>query len=109
MFQQQRDESLFDTGIDRVHEIVYTLLTQKGVFHTKIHYSYSQLTCWFSRGPFVYEKFVREEVLADGFVARSPDTNHAGRTSPLGSLEIKINPWCWLREYRRVNPDQKIF
>jgi hypothetical protein len=44
LFQQQRVESLFDTAIDRVHEIVYALLTRKGVFHTKIHYSSSQLT-----------------------------------------------------------------
>lgn len=46
LFQQQRVESLFDnTSIDRVHEVVLALLIRKGVFHTKIHYSSSQLTC----------------------------------------------------------------
>ena len=36
LFQQQRIESLFDTSIERVHEIVRLLLTQKGVFHAKM-------------------------------------------------------------------------
>lgn len=45
LFQQQRVESLCDSSIDRLHEIVRALLTHKGVFHTKVHYSSSQLTC----------------------------------------------------------------
>jgi hypothetical protein len=88
LFQQQRVESIFDTAIDRVHAIAQTLLTQKGVFHTKIHYSSSQLTCWFASDPFVYEKFVREEVLADGFLQRFPDADLAGRTPLLGGPEL---------------------
>lgn len=64
LFQQQRGESLFDTSIDRVHEIVHALFTRKGVFHAKIHYSSSQLTCWFAR----------EEVLDDGFLDRFETT-----------------------------------
>jgi len=35
---------LFDTSIDRLQRIVLALLTRKGVFHTNIHYSSSQLT-----------------------------------------------------------------
>ena len=89
LFQQQRIESIFDASIDRVHEITRTLLTQKGVFHTKIHYSSNQLTCWFASDPFCYEKFVREEVLADGFLERFPNTDHAGRTSLLHDPEIE--------------------
>jgi len=45
LFQQSRVESLFDGQIDRVHEIVEALLTTKGAFHVKVHYSSSQLTC----------------------------------------------------------------
>lgn len=88
LFQQQRTESLFDTSIDRVHEITRNLMTQKGVFHTKIHYSSNQLTCWYARDPFCYEKFVREEVLADGFLDRFPNTDHAGRTPLLDGRAI---------------------
>jgi len=83
LFEQQRIESMFDTSIDRLHQIVSVLLAQKGVFHTKIHYSSSQLTCWFARDPFCYEKWVREEVLEEGFLDRFPDTDHAGRVPVL--------------------------
>ncbi len=89
LFQQERVESLFDTSIDRVHAVVRALLTRKGVFHTKIHYSSSQLTCWFARDPFCYEKFVREEVLDSGFLDRFPDADYAGRTPVIGSEEIE--------------------
>lgn len=88
LFQQSRAQSLFDDRIDEVHGIVQALLTRKGVFHAKIHYSSSQLTCWFARDPFCYEKFVREEVLAPGFLDRFPDSGHAGRTSLIGAEEI---------------------
>lgn len=98
LFQQQRAESLFDEAIDHVHEVVHTLLTRKGVFHTKIHYSSSQLTCWFASDPFCYQKFVREEVLADSFVERFPDSNHAGRRRLITDSEIHRI----LREFKRL-------
>jgi hypothetical protein len=98
LFQQRRVESLFDSGIDRVHEIVRALLEHKGVFHTKIHYSSSQLTCWFAQDPFVYEKYVREEVLAPGFVERFPDADHAGRVSLIDGPEIALI----LDEFKRL-------
>jgi hypothetical protein len=106
LFQQQRVESLFDTAIDSVHEIVQTLLIRKGVFHTKIHYSSSQLTCWFAKDPFVYEKFVREEVLSDGFLGRFSDADHAGRTPLLGGLELTRI----FKEFRRLRlSDETIY
>jgi hypothetical protein len=98
LFNQTRTESLFDASIDRVHEIVRTLLVRKGVFHIKVHYSSSQLTCWFARDPFCYEKFVREEVLADGFVDRFPDADHAGRVSMIDEAGIVR----LLEEFRRL-------
>jgi len=72
-----------------MHEIVHTVLTRKGVFHAKINYSSSQLTCWFARDPFCYEKFVREEVLADGFIDGFPDADHAGRTPVIDARDIE--------------------
>ena len=106
LFQQQRVESLFDTSIDRVHDIVTALFMRKGMFHTKIHYSSSQLTCWFARDPFVYEKFVREEVLADGFPDRFPDSDYAGRTPVIDATDIKRI----LGEFRRLRlTDQTIY
>lgn len=106
LFQQQRAESLFDTSIDRVHEIVIALFARKGVFHAKIHYSSSQLTAWFARDPFCYEKFVREEVLADGFVDRFPDSDYAGRIPLIGGPEVARI----LGEFRRLRlTDQTVY
>jgi len=98
LFDQKRVESLFDASIDRVHAIVRRLLTRKGVFHAKIHYSSSQLTCWFARDPFCYEKFVREEVLADDFLDRFPDADHAGRVPVIDEAHIVR----LLDEFRRL-------
>ncbi|MFZ1775366.1 MAG: hypothetical protein WAT78_15615 [Rhizobiaceae bacterium] len=89
LFNQTRANSLFDAEIDRVHEIVGVLLARKGVFHAKIHYSSSQLTCWFARDPFCYEKFVREEVLADGFAGRFADSDYAGRTAVIDKPQVE--------------------
>jgi hypothetical protein len=85
LFEQQRVESLFDKSIGRIHDIVRALLTRKGVFHIKIHYSSSQLTCWFARDPFCYKKFLREEVLVDGFLNRFPDADYTGHKPVLES------------------------
>ena len=38
LFQQSRVDSLFDSEIDRIHEIVNALLSRKGAFHVKVHY-----------------------------------------------------------------------
>jgi hypothetical protein len=74
LFQQSRVESLFDTQLNRIHAIVRELLSTKGAFHVKIHYSSSQLTCWFCDDAFRYRVFVREEVLAPGFIDQFRDT-----------------------------------
>jgi hypothetical protein len=106
LFEQQRIESVFDTSIDQLHDIVCTLLAHKGVFHTKIHYSSSQLTCWFARDPFCYEKFVREEVFDEGFLDRFPDTDHAGRRPVLSANDIQR----LVGEFKRLRlTDQTIY
>ncbi len=73
LFQQTRVTSLFDEQIDRIHDIVQELLTHKGAFHVKIHYSSSQLTCWFSDDAYRYRVYVREEVLDPGFIEQFTD------------------------------------
>jgi len=98
LFDQSRIESLFDGSVDRVHDIVRSLLTRKGVFHAKIHYSSSQLTCWFAKDPFCYEKFVREEPLDAGFLDRFPDSDHAGRIPVIDEVQIGL----LLDEFRRL-------
>jgi hypothetical protein len=84
LFQQSRVESLFDSELDRIHDIVQQLLTRKGAFHVKAHYSSSQLTCWFSDDAYRYRVYVREEVLAPGFIDQFRD-------APLDHLQPVID------------------
>lgn len=106
LFEQQRTQSLFDESMDRVHEVVVGLLTRKGVFHVKIHYSSSQLTCWFASDPFCYEKFVRETVLEPGFLDRFPNSDYAGRVPLLSATDIRR----LLGEFKRLRlKDETIY
>ncbi len=98
LFQQERAESLFDHNIDYLHQVVLRLFIEKGMFHTKIHYSSSQLTCWFARDPFCYEKFVREEIFDGSFLERFPDGGYAGREPLIQGPEITLI----LNEFRRL-------
>jgi hypothetical protein len=106
LFQQSRVESLFDADLERIHAIVRDLLISKGVFHVKIHYSSSQLTCWFCDDAYRYRVFVREEVLAPGFIEPFRDTR-LDHLQPVISEE-DIN--TILGEFRRLRTtDETIY
>ncbi|MGB5474610.1 MAG: hypothetical protein WBQ78_14195 [Gammaproteobacteria bacterium] len=106
LFQQSRIESLFDSDIDRIHDIVHALLTKKGAFHVKMHYSSSQLTCWFADDAFRYRVYVKEEVLADGFLDQFPD-NSIDHLQPVIDAE---DTTAILKEFRRLRTtDQTIY
>lgn len=68
LFEQQREVSLFDQRIDELMAVVENFLTLRGVFHAKIHFSSTQLTCWFYNDPYRYRVFVGEEIFAPGFM-----------------------------------------
>lgn len=68
VFQQCRAESLFDRNVDRLLVAVEELLTTRGVFHAKIHFSSNQLTCWLYSDPYRYRVFVGEEIFRPGFM-----------------------------------------
>ena len=106
LFQQSRVESLFDSELDRIHDIVQQLLTRKGAFHVKAHYSSSQLTCWFSDDAYRYRVYVREEVLAPGFIDQFRD-------APLDHLQPVIDvdaTTAILAEFRRLRTtDETIY
>ncbi len=106
LFQQCRIESLFDTGLNRIHEIVYALLTLKGAFHVKIHYSSSQLTCWFADDAYRYRVFVMEEVLGAKFLTQFRDCK-IDHLQPLIDTE---NILAILKEFKRLrSTDQTIY
>lgn len=54
LFSQQRNHSLMDQQIDRVHDIVRALMSQHGVFHFKLHYSSARVTLWLYDQPHHY-------------------------------------------------------
>ena len=91
LFQQERVESLFDAEIDKLHDVVSQLFSCKGMFHSKIHYSSSQLTCWFASDPFCYEKFVREEVFEEFRRLRLTDETVYLRNGAINVINGMIN------------------
>ena len=54
VFQQERIESQMDAKLDDIFPVVYELMTQHGVFHSKFHFSSSLLTIWLASDPFTY-------------------------------------------------------
>lgn len=106
LFQQTRCQSQFDDELERIHSIVYQLLEHKGAFHVKLHYSSSQLTCWFSDDAFRYRVFVKEEVLAPGFIEQFRDSK-IDHLQPLISAEDVIDI---LSEFHRLRTtDETIY
>ncbi len=54
VFQQHRFASMLDEKIDEVLPVLEELMTQNGVFHSKIHFSSSRCTLWFIDDPYRY-------------------------------------------------------
>jgi len=102
LFQQQRVESLFDAHIEQLHSLVVELLTNKGIFHAKLHYSSSQLTCWSCDDPYRYRVFVHEEVIGGTLLEELPDQPLRDllkqRPALLGRAEIETA----LEEFKRL-------
>ena len=54
LFSQQRAESLMDQRIDDVIALMNELITERGVFHGKFHFSSSRCSIWLVDDPYVY-------------------------------------------------------
>ncbi|MBF0471459.1 MAG: PDC sensor domain-containing protein [Gammaproteobacteria bacterium] len=63
LFKQSRFESLLDADIDKVLPVVEELMIDRGVFHSKIHFSSSRLTLWHVDDPFRYRLLNIEQLL----------------------------------------------
>ena len=103
LFSQQRVDSLFDQQIDRVHAIVQSLLTRKGAFHVKIHYSSSQLTCWFCDDAYRYRVYVSDEVLGGDFLEHFPDLSLTHLKPLLHAADVPVI----LKEFKRLRLTDK--
>ncbi|MCB1800693.1 MAG: hypothetical protein KDI82_03295 [Gammaproteobacteria bacterium] len=98
LFEQHRVQSLFDEHLDHLVWVMEQLLIRKGAFHAKVHFSSSQLTCWFHDDPFNYRVYVREEVIVPGFLESLPDLSYEGRQPRIGANRIMPV----LQEFKRL-------
>lgn len=63
LFQQQRVSSAMDQKIEQVHGIINNLMTKRGIFHAKLHYSSSRATLWPYETPYEYKLHVLDEII----------------------------------------------
>jgi hypothetical protein len=63
VFFQQRAESMIDKHLDEVLPIISELITQRGVFHAKLHFSSSRATIWLVDDPFSYRIINFDELI----------------------------------------------
>ncbi len=54
VFQQTRNESAMDRALDTVVGVMEELMTDRGVFHGKLHFSSSRATVWLYDDPYRY-------------------------------------------------------
>jgi hypothetical protein len=64
LFEQTRVESLMDQNIDLILTVMEELVTQSGVFHSKLHFSSSRATIWLVADPYCY-RILAYEALVD--------------------------------------------
>ncbi len=62
LFQQQRVDSVVDQRLSDVLILMHELLTERGVFHGKLHFSSNRATVWLTDDPFHYRLLSLEEL-----------------------------------------------
>ncbi|MCG7963880.1 MAG: hypothetical protein N0C86_00230 [Candidatus Thiodiazotropha taylori] len=72
LFMQQRVQSRLDEHIDSVHETVYDLMTEHGIFHCKIHFSSGRCSFWDMDDPYSYHIHGVEEIIDPDIVLAYP-------------------------------------
>jgi hypothetical protein len=80
VFTQTRVDSRMDLALDRVLPLVNELMTEYGVFHSKLHFSSSRATFWLMDDPWSY-RIVGMDDLLDPYIClaypRTPYTERA--------------------------------
>lgn len=79
LFQQQRVQSGFDRRIDEALDRLTLMITDYGVFHTKILFSSSRCSMWFYDDPYQYQLLDLEEVLDDDLLLAYPERSYPER------------------------------
>lgn len=69
LFMQSRTHSRMDEAIDDVLTITEELISKRGIFHAKLHFSSSRATLWLYDDPYHYRVHVIDELLSDALLA----------------------------------------
>ena len=81
LFLQQRVQSDFDQSVDQAFDRLELLITDYGVFHTKILFSSSRCSVWFYDDPFQYQLLDLNEVLDDDLLLAYPERPYPERAT----------------------------
>jgi len=73
VFQQCRIDSMLDKKIDQVLPVIEELVTENGVFHSKIHFSSSRCTLWSIDDPYRYRILPYEALVDPDIVLAYPN------------------------------------
>lgn len=72
VFMQQRAHSLLEQHIDEVLELFEVLMTEHGVFHSKIHFSSGRCSIWLMDDPYSYQIISVDEIVNPDFCLAYP-------------------------------------
>jgi hypothetical protein len=78
LFYQQRVESLMDSRIDEVLDLMHELILAHGAFHAKLHFSSSRATLWLLDDPYRYRVLDYEDLSEPGICLAYPRRDYSG-------------------------------
>lgn len=79
LFQQQRVQSKFDKKVDKAFDRLELMITDYGVFHSKILFSSSRFSLWFYDDPYQYQLLDLGEILDDDLLLAYPERAYPDR------------------------------
>lgn len=79
LFQQERVKSEFDRIVDAVLDRLTMMITDYGVFHTKILFSSSRCSLWFYDDPYQYQLLNLTELMDDDLLLAYPESDYPAR------------------------------
>jgi len=98
LFQQQRVESLMDTRIDEVLDLVTELVAAHGVFHAKLHFSSSRATLWLMDDPYRFRILDIEDLTDPAICLAYPQRPYPdGAAIPLEQVQRVFHTFRELR------------
>jgi hypothetical protein len=99
LFQQCRAESAMDRQLSDVLATVEELMSERGVFHAKLHFSSARATLWLVDDPCRYRLHVLEEILDPAVcLAYPPRAYPAEATVPPTRIGTVLNRFHTLRD-----------